>query len=201
MIIDLSYKGLDGIEEFSNTILEINIPPEPSQPYKYIHSIEYQLIKNLSYKVVLYDRELINSNQNPHGAISGITLKMFDDMENRKQINLYQEQDNSLSIRFNPYEIYRGCLDLIIKPENAIYPDIRTHINNMEIYFTCELNNFSYDNILISNFENQIYQPINSINDKMISASIIETLNNQEIKWQTININNEDENPIKKHKQ
>lgn len=194
MNINLEYKGLKGIEDFINSTLEIYIPPEPEKPYKYIHSIEYQLIKKLTYRVVLYGRELINSNQ--HMPITGITLQMYDEIENRKLIHFYQESFYPSIIWFNPYEIYKGCLDSIIKPENSFHPEIRTHLNNMEIYFTCELYNFSNENVLyLQNYE-YIHKAISN------SSYIINELNSYNIKWQITNLNDDtiDENPNKKHK-
>ena len=203
MKIELTYNGLKGIEDFINSTLEICIPPEPVYPFKYIHNIEYFLIKHLHYRVILYDRELINSDQNQHGNICGITLQMYDEIENRKQIHFYQEETDNSIIWFNPYEIYKGCLDLVLNPENSFHPEIRTHLDNIEIYFTCELYDFNFDNILYADFENQIYQPINSIRDKIETHTVINKLNSIPIEWQVIDLNAEaeiDENPNKKHK-
>ena len=49
MKIELTYNGLKGIEDFINSTLEICIPPEPVYPFKYIHNIEYFLIKHLQH--------------------------------------------------------------------------------------------------------------------------------------------------------
>ena len=199
--INLEYKGLKGIEDFINSTIEIALPPEPINPYKYIHNIEYYLLKQLSYRVVLYERELVNSDKNNYSRISGITLKMYDDIENRKQVHYYSEDTNPI-IRFNPYEIYRGCLEPIIKPDNSFHPEILKHLDNIEIYFCCEIYEFNYDNILY--LDNYVYSPINIINnnEELRSYLIINELNNYGIAWQIINLNDdeEDENPEKRSK-
>lgn len=203
MRIELEYNGLKGIEDFINSTIEISIPIEPDHPYKYISNIEYYLIKHIHYRVILYDNELINSDLNQYSNICGITLQMYDELENRKQIHYYQEDFSNPIIWFNPYEIYKGCLDSVIKPENSFHPEIKTHLDNMKIYFTCDLYDFNYDNILYANFENQIYQPINNNIHKHTHNQIIDNLNSIGIQWQVKDLNVEidiDENPTKKHK-
>lgn len=199
-IINLCFVGVQGVSDFMNTSIEIQLPPEPSIPYKYIHDIEYLLLNHLFYRVSINGYDLINSDSNNYSKISGITLKMYDEIENRKQIRYYSNEN---IIRFNPYQIYKGCLDHIINPDNPLEEKLR-YLNNMAIYFSCEISKFSFDNILIRDTINYEYIKINeqSNYDMMISYNIINELNEQGITWRLINEEDdeEDENPEKRSK-
>lgn len=184
MLINLSYRGINEIKQFCDAQLEIALP-ELHNPYKYINNIEYGIIKNLTYKISLDGKYLINSDDNDYGKICGTTLEMYDYIENRRQIHLLE---NGI-ITFSPYEIYRGCLDLIIGNEMLIKYD-NSILDNLVIEFSAEIE-LTPDIILIR--DEYAYIPIND-NDLIINK--IPT----ELEWNIINTLEDCENPTKRSK-
>lgn len=134
MIIEINKTGINSIKEFSNSIIEIELPNILSYPYQYKNNIEYLLIKDMEYIVDINGNQVLNSKSNAFSKLCGHTLLMYDDTENIKKIN-YDKNRNI--IYFNPYSIYKGCLNSVI--------DLNE--NDMD----CGLDNEECNNVLNNN--------------------------------------------------
>lgn len=198
MYIHLEFNGYDDIMNNMESTLEIKLPPEPNEPYKYINDIEYYMIKHINYTVYLDDNILLNSDSNQYGKICGISLLMYDDIENRRQIFYYPE-DNI--IRFCPCGLYKGCLDSIFNNNNLHDVNELLHyklLDRIKLEINIELDNFNVDNILIIEDGCLLYENIDDNNTN--NANLLKELNSIPITWELINNDFEGENPTKKSK-
>jgi hypothetical protein len=210
MIINLKYKGINEINDFKNSRLDIKLPLNLNSPYKYINKIEYKIINEIQYTVVFNNDILFNSIESELSKISGTTLDMYDLINNNTQIHINEEN----IISFIPYNIYKGCLDtflsdFMLNTYNTYFRD------NLELHFMIDIK-LSPKFILKRNNNSEyipVYDGINCYdtcdnlcdyckydNTTVIIVDPIIKLIPNTFEWQMINQSNEDENPIKRSK-
>lgn len=186
MILEIVKYGLEEIKDFCYSRLEIELPKISNSQYKYINKVEYSAIKDIQYIINVDNQEVLNSNTNLHSKICGITLLMFDEIEEVNQINII-ESENNFTVYLSPYQLYRGCLNTILCNDNII-----NNTNNIELIFTINVD-ITFEDIVKYNLNSDEYIQINEYD--YINSQLPQILN-----WRLINEETEDELPNKRGK-
>lgn len=123
--MELFFKGQTEIDNFKELRIEIKLP----EYCDYCNNVEYEIIKDLHYivKYIPNGWILVDSNSNPYGKMCGVSLYMYDEIENKKHIFI----ENNI-VYFYPYQIYKSCLDYFINKEGI-------NLNDIEVYFKLEI--------------------------------------------------------------
>lgn len=186
MILEIVKYGLEEIKDFCNSRLEIYLPEITNSQYKYVNKIEYSVIKDIQYIINVDNQEVLNSNTNLHGKICGITLLMFNEIEEVNQINI-TETENNFAVYLSPYQLYKGCLNTILCNDNII-----NNTNNIELRFIINVD-ITYEDIVKYNLNSDEYIQINEYDYTNLQLQQI-------INWRLINEETEDELPNKRGK-